>query len=226
MREKVSILIVDDHAVLRSGLRLLLEFQGEFQVVGEAASGEEALEQIRELSPNIVVMDLVMPGMDGLTALLRIQESFPQVKVLVVTQHADRGYLLPALQAGASGYILKTASINDIISALRSVNEGKVFLDPSVTGTVLEDYRQRNNPQIGDPIDRLSDREKEVLRLYARGYTGREIGEQLVINVKTVDSHKGHLMAKLGLKTRSELVAYALKKGILPVASSSQSPSK
>lgn len=218
MKEKVSILIVDDHAVVRSGLRLLLEFQGEFQVVGEAASGEEALEQVRELSPDIVIMDLVMPGMDGLTAMLRIQESYPQVKVLVVTQHADRAYLSPALQAGASGYILKSAGINDIISALDSVVEGKVFLDPSVAGTVLQDYRQRNNPQVTDSIDTLSEREKEVLRLYARGYTGREIGEQLVINVKTVDSHKGRLMAKLGLKTRSELVAYALNKGILPVA--------
>ena len=218
MREKVTILIVDDHTVLRSGLRLLLEFQGEFQVVGEAASGEEALEQVRELSPDIVIMDLVMPGMDGLTAMLRIQESYPQVKVLVVTQHADRAYLSPALQAGASGYILKSASINDIISALHSVKEGKVFLDPSVTGTVLQDYRQRNNPQVTDPIDTLSEREKEVLRLYARGYTGREIAEQLFINVKTVDSHKGRLMVKLGLKTRSELVAYALNKGILPVA--------
>src|SRR3989304_2491479 len=105
--EKVRVLIVDDHTVLRSGLRLLLEFQGEFQVVGEAASGEEALEQIRELSPDIIIMDLVMPGMGGLTAMLRIQESYPQVKVLVVTQHSDRAYLLPALQAGASGYILK-----------------------------------------------------------------------------------------------------------------------
>ena len=225
MQEKISVLIVDDHAVLRSGLRLLLEVQGEFEVVGEGASGEEALERIRELSPNVVTMDLVMPGMDGLTALLRIQESFPQARVLVMTQYADRAYVLPALQSGAWGYVLKTASVNDIISALHSVNEGNVFLDPLVTGTVLQDYRQRNNPQIDDPFETLSEREKEVLRLYVRGYTGREIAEQLVINVKTVDSHKGHLMAKLGLKTRSELVEYALKKGILPVAiNSSVSP--
>ena len=218
MIEKVSILIVDDHTVLRSGLRLLLESQGEFRVVGEAASGEEALERLRELSPDIVIMDLAMPGMDGLTALVRIQESYPRVKVLVMTQHADRAYLSPALQAGASGYILKSAGINDIISALKSVNEGKVFLDPSVAGTVLNDYRQRNNPRIGDPTNTLSERENEVLRLYARGYTGREIANQLVINVKTVESHKGRFMAKLGLKTRSELVEYALQKGILPVA--------
>ncbi len=218
MREKVSVLIVDDHTVLRSGLRLLLESQGEFQVVGEAASGEEALERLRELSPDIVIMDLAMPGMDGLTAMIRIQESYPRVKVLVVTQHADRAYLSPALQAGASGYILKSAGINDIISALHSIKEGNVFLDPSVAGTVLHDYRQRNNPRIGDPVNTLSERENEVLRLYARGYTGREIAEQLVINVKTVESHKGRFMAKLGLKTRSDLVEYALKKGILPVA--------
>ena len=214
--KRVGILIVDDHAVLRSGLRLLLEYQGEFQVLGEAASGEEALEQVRELSPDIVIMDLAMPGMDGLTTILRIQENYPKVKVLVVTQHADRAYLLPVLQAGASGYILKTASVNDIISALYSVNEGKVFLDPSVAATVLQDLRQRNNPQAGDPVDTLSERETEVLRLYAWGHTCREIAEQLVINAKTVESHKGRLMAKLGLKTRSELVTYALKKGILP----------
>src|ERR1035437_5073409 len=121
MIEKVKILLVDDHTVLRSGLRLLLESQGEFQVVGEAASGEEALERLRELFPDIVIMDLAMPGMDGLTAMVRIQESYPRVKVLVMTQHADRAYLSPALQAGASGYILKSASINDIISALYSI---------------------------------------------------------------------------------------------------------
>ena len=218
MIEKVKILLVDDHTVLRSGLRLLLESQGEFQVVGEAASGEEALERLRELYPDIVIMDLAMPGMDGLTAMVRIQESYPRVKVLVMTQHADRAYLSPALQAGASGYILKSAGINDIISALHSINEGKVFLDPSVAGTVLNDYRQRNNPRVGNPTNTLSERENEVLRLYAKGYTGREIADQLVINVKTVESHKGRFMAKLGLKTRSELVEYAIQKGILPVA--------
>lgn len=214
--EKVSILLVDDHTVLRSGLRAMLELQGEFKVIGEAGSGEEALERIRELSPDIVILDLAMPGMDGLTTMRRIQEGFSNVKVLVVTQHADRAYLLPALQAGASGYILKSSSMEDIITALRSVYHGKVFLDPSVAGVVLEDYRQRNNPNGENRDDILSEREQEVLRLCAWGFTSREIGEQLVINTKTVDSHKARLMVKLGLKSRAELVAYAFKKGILP----------
>lgn len=214
--EKVSVLLVDDHTVLRSGLRALLELQGEFKVVGEAGSGEEALERIRELSPAIVVLDLSMPGMDGLTTMRRISESYPHVKVLVVTQHSDRAYLLPALQAGACGYILKSSSVEDIISALHSVHHGKVFLDPSVAGVVLEDYRQRNTPSSESREDVLSEREHEVLRLCAWGFTSREIGEQLVINTKTVDSHKARLMVKLGLRSRAELVAYAFKRGILP----------
>lgn len=214
--EKTGLLLVDDHTVLRSGLRALLELQGEFRVMGEAGSGEEAIERIRELSPQIVILDLAMPGMDGLTTMRRIQEGFPQVKVLVVTQHADRAYLLPALQAGASGYILKSSNVDDIITALRSVQRGKVFLDPAVAGVVLEDYRHRNSPNVENREDVLSEREHEVLRLCAWGFTSREIGDQLVINTKTVDSHKARLMVKLGLRSRSDLVAYAFKKGMLP----------
>ena len=214
--DKIGVLIVDDHGILRSGLHALLDIQGEFRVLGEACNGEEALDRVRELSPQVVLLDLAMPGMDGLTTMRRLLRNHPHVKVLVVTQHADRAYLLPALQAGASGYILKSASITDIVAALHSVFRGKVFLDPSVAGVVLEDYRQRNNPNSETSEDLLSEREQEVLRLCAWGFTSREIGEQLVINTKTVDSHKSRLMVKLGLKSRAELVAYAFKRGILP----------
>lgn len=216
--EKAGVLIVDDHAVLRSGLRTLLEMQGDFKVIGEASNGEEALERVRELSPEIVILDLAMPGMDGLTTMRRMLRTYPQTRVLVVTQHSDRAYLLPALQAGASGYILKSSTIGEIVSALHSVYLGKVFLDPSVASVVLDDYRQRNGVPGGSVVrnEVLSEREQEVLRLCAWGFTSREIAEKLIINTKTVDSHKSRMMAKLGLKTRSDLVAYAVKQGILP----------
>lgn len=215
--EKVRILIADDHAVLRSGLRVLLELQGEFEVIGEAANGEEALKQIHELSPDIVLMDLAMPGMDGLTAMRRINEQYPETKVLILTQHDDRAYLLPVLQAGASGYILKSMSAEGLILAIRDVKEGKFSLDPSVTGALVEEYRERAKSRTDDPYDTLTCREKEVLRLSASGYTGREIAEKLVLSSKTVDSYRDRLMVKLGLGSRSELVEYALKKGILTV---------
>ena len=217
--EKVGLLIVDDHAVLRSGLRALLDLHGEFKVLGEAASGEEALERVRDLSPQIVLLDLAMPGMDGLTTMRRLLRNYPDVKILVVTQHADRAYLLPALQAGASGYLLKSSSIEDIVSALHSVYRGKVFLDPSVASVVLDDFRQRSSPGSEFKNEELSEREQEVLRLCAWGFTSREIADKLIINTKTVDSHKSRMMAKLGLKTRAELVAYAFKRGILPQTS-------
>jgi DNA-binding NarL/FixJ family response regulator len=217
--EKVGLLIVDDHAVLRSGLHALLDIHGEFEVLGEASSGEEALERVRDLSPQIVLLDLAMPGMDGLTTMRRMLRNHPEVKILVVTQHADRAYLLPALQAGASGYLLKSSSIEDIVSALHSVYRGKVFLDPSVASVVLDDYRQRSNPGSDFKNEELSEREQEVLRLCAWGFTSREIADKLIINTKTVDSHKSRMMAKLGLKTRAELVAYAFKRGILPQTS-------
>lgn len=215
--DRICILMVDDHSVFRSGLRLLLEIKGGFKVVGEAGSGEEAVKQARELSPDIILMDLAMPGMDGLTTMLRIQEDNPKMKILVITQHADRAYLLPALQAGAFGYILKSSKSDDLISAIHTVSEGKIYIDPAVAGTVIEDYRQRTNPQSIEHLDVLSEREKEVLRLCALGHTSREIAEQLVINAKTVDTHKLRLRAKLGIKTRAELVAYAFENGILPV---------
>jgi len=214
--EQISILMVDDHTVFRSGLRLLLEIKGGFKVIGEADSGAQAIELARELSPDIILMDLAMPGMDGLTTILRIQEINPKAKFLVITQHADRAYLLPALQAGASGYILKSSKSDDLISAIHSINEGKIFIDPAVAGTVMQDYRARTNPQSSEPLNTLSGREKEVLRLCALGHTSREIAEQLVINTKTVDTHKVRLRAKLGLKTRAELVNFAFENGVIP----------
>ena len=214
--EKIAILMVDDHTVFRSGLKLLLEIKGGFKVVGEAGNGEEALEQVRQLSPEVILMDLAMPGMDGLTTMLRVQEISPQAKILVMTQYADRAYLLPTLQAGASGYILKSAKSDDLIAAIKIVKEGQMYIDPAVAGTVMEDYRQRINVPKGERTDSLSEREKEILRLVALGHTSREIADQLVINTKTVDTHKGRLKIKLGIKTRAELVAYAFESGLLP----------
>lgn len=212
---KVRVLIADDHAVLRSGLRLLLELQGEFEVVGEAENGEQVLKQIHHLSPDIVLMDLAMPGMDGLTAMRRIHVDYPKVKVLVLTQHDDRAYLLPVLQAGAAGYVLKSMNADGLIAALRTVSQGKVFLDPAVAGTVIEGYREQVSSKMFDPYDSMTEREKEVLRLTASGYSSREIAERLLLSPKTIDSYKDRLMTKLGLNSRPELVEYALKRGLL-----------
>ncbi|MDQ1909902.1 response regulator transcription factor [Paenibacillus sp. GD4] len=213
----VKILLVDDHAVVRSGLKMLLDGKEDMQVLGEAADGDEAIQAVSVLRPDVVLMDLHMPqGKDGLTATAELKQLFPDVAVLILTMHDDDEYLFRGIHAGASGYILKSAPHEELLSAIRSVAAGNAYLYPTATKRLMGEYLEKlKRGDNTDTYEALSEREKEILGLIAKGYSNKEIAEQLIISVKTVESHKSNVMEKLGLKTRPELVKYALKKGLL-----------
>jgi two-component system response regulator NreC len=212
----IKILLVDDHAVVRMGLKMLLNTNPEMEVIGEASEGNEGIKKALKLRPDVVVMDLSMPhGKDGLSATLDLKKQMPEVNILILTMHNDEEYLFRAIQAGASGCILKSAPHDELMAAIESVAEGDAYLHPAATKRLMEEYLGNLKNDSSDIYNLLSDREKEVLTLIAKGYSNKEIAEQLVISVKTVESHKGNLMEKLQMKTRPELVEYAVKKGLL-----------
>lgn len=213
----IRIMVVDDHAVVRSGLISLLDGKDGLHVVGEAADGDEAIGKAPGLEPNVVLMDLSMPhGKDGLTATRELKKELPDTAVLILTMHDDEEYLFRAIQAGASGYILKSAPHDELLSAIRLVAGGDAYLYPSATKRLMSEYMDKvKRGENGGAYESLSDREREILSWTAKGYSNKEIAEHLIISVKTVESHKSNLMEKLGLKTRPELVKFALKKGLL-----------
>ncbi|MCL5962277.1 MAG: response regulator transcription factor [Chloroflexi bacterium] len=214
----IKVLLVDDHPVLRVGLRTLLENEPDMEVVGEAGNGDEAVDLARRLCPDVVVMDIAMPGMNGLEATRRIRKlsCCDAIQVVVLTVHAQERYLFPVLQAGASGYVLKSAADTELVQAIRVVANGGVFLYPSATRLLLEDYLSRaRSGEEQDSYDQLGESERGVLRLAAEGYTGPEIAERLVLSVKTVETYRARIMEKLGLHSRADLVRYALRKGLL-----------
>ena len=201
----IKVLIVDDHAVLRAGLRALLNLQPDIEVVAEAADGLEAVEKVKRFRPEVVLMDISLPGRDGLEVTKDLKKTHPWVKVLILTMHEDRRYLHPALKAGASGYVVKRAADTELIDAIRAAYRGDVFLHPSVARIVVDEYLEQG----------LSEREREVLRLIAEGRTYKEMAELLALSVKTIESYRERIKEKLGLNTRAELVRYALEKGLL-----------
>lgn len=212
----IKVLLVDDHAVVRMGLTMLLNNQKDMEVVGEASEGNEGIQKASELKPNVVIMDLSMPhGKDGLSATSELKKQFSEINILILTMHDDEEYLFRAIAAGASGCILKSAPHEELINAIRSVASGNAYLHPSATKRLMEEYVGSISQNNTDTYSLLSDREREVLTLIAKGFSNKEIAEQLIISVKTVETHKGNLMEKLQMKTRPELVAYALKKGLL-----------
>jgi two-component system response regulator NreC len=216
--QKIRVLVVDDHTIVRDGICALLGLAGDMEVVGEAANGREALEMVRKLVPDVVLMDISMPVMGGLEATRRIRKEFPKVKVLALTQYDDKAYVFPVIEAGASGFISKTAASSELASGIRSVHRGDSFLSPSVARFLVEDYQQLASMKGGqDPYEQLTDREREVLKLAAEGYTTQEIADMLVLSPKTVEGHKTNLMSKLDIHNRTELVKYALRKGIITV---------
>jgi two-component system, NarL family, response regulator NreC len=215
--EKIKVLIADDHTIVRSGVRLLLDAEPDVAVVGEALDGVEAVELVAELQPDVVLMDIAMPGLDGMQATRHIKREWPDVNVLVLTMHRQDEYLFEMLKAGASGYILKAAETNELIHAVRVVARGEVFLYPTMTRRLVRDYLERT-AESGAPASALTAREQQILTLLAEGHSSQEIAERLVISPSTVYSHRSRLMEKLGLTSRYELLQYARRHGLLPPA--------
>lgn len=208
----IRILIADDHAVVRAGLRLLLEIEEDLEVVGEAGSGEEALRLSRSLKPDVVLMDVVMPGMSGLEATPPILQASPETRVLVLSMQDDPRYVHEAFAAGASGYVLKEAADSEVVAAIREVAAGSRYVHPALGARLVAAEAEARRKAEADP---LSDREREVLRLLALGHTNQEIAKMLYISVRTAETHRSHIMQKLRLSTRAELVRYAISEGLL-----------
>lgn len=215
MGDPIRIVLADDHAMFRAGLAALLESETRFEVVGEASTGEEAVDLSRALKPDIVVMDLSMPDTNGLEATRRIAALGLDTRVLVLTVHAEEEYLVPVVEAGASGYLTKTSADTDLIEALKVVSRGQVYLPPKATTLLLRQYKKAEDDDEPSRLKELSSREREVLALTAEGFSSREIGKKLFISPKTVDTYRSRIMEKLGLSHRSELVRFALKVGLL-----------
>lgn len=211
---KIKILIVDDHALLREGVRALLSLHEDIEIVGEASEGREAIKKTLELKPDVVLIDISMPGMDGLEATRIIRRKSPETKVLVLTQHDNKEYILSAIKAGTSGYVPKRALATELISAIRAVQQGNSFLYPSAATALIEHYRHQVEEE---PYDCLTGREREILKLIAEGCTSREISSKLNISLKTVQGHRMRLMGKLDLHNHTELVKYAVRKGLVRV---------
>lgn len=214
--KKVRVLMADDHTMFREGVRLLLETRGGFEVVGEAATGKEAVELARSLRPDVIVMDIGMPGMNGLDATRLIQADNPSSRVLILTMHDTDEYFFSALDAGASGYVLKEAASNDLVNAIESVSRGGMFLYPSLATKLVEEYLRRvGSGEERSSYDALTPRERQVLQLIGEGRTNQEIAEKLGLSVHTVQTHRVHIMNKLGLHNRAQLVSYAARLGLL-----------
>ena len=215
---KVRLLLVDDHEVVRAGLRMLFMAEQDLEIVGEVGSGEAAVAAALNLKPDVVLMDVVMPGLSGIEATRRIKTASPDTAVLALTMHEDEQYFFEMLQAGASGYVPKRAAPDDLLSAIRVVSRGQVFLYPSLARLLVQDYLQREESGEAQSSRELTPRQQEVLTLIAEGHTNREIAEKLVVSVKTVDRHRENIMGKLDLHNRVALVKYAIAKGLIQVS--------
>jgi two-component system response regulator NreC len=216
---KIKLLLVDDHQIVRAGLRMLFQAEKDIEIVGEVSSGEEAVKIVGQLKPDVVLMDVAMPGLSGIEATRRIKEASPEVAVLALTMHEDEQYFFKMLSAGASGYIPKRAAPDDLVSAIRVVSQGNVFLYPSLAKFLVNDFLARKEVEPKSATELLTSREQEILTYIAEGYTNREIAETLVISIKTVDRHRENIMQKLNLHNRVELVKYAIEKGLISAGS-------
>jgi two-component system response regulator NreC len=208
--QSLKIVLADDHTIVRQGLKLILSAQPDLEVIGEAANGREALDLVQKLKPDVVLMDVAMPEMNGIEATRRMVEVNSRVKILVLSMHKEAVYVREILKAGARGYILKDAIDSELLNAVRSVARGDGYISPAVSGALLSDYRK----DVIDPADLLTKREREVLQLIAEGQTNKEVATRLNLSVYTVDSHRGKIMEKLNLHSTGELVRFAIKNGL------------
>jgi len=214
---KKSVVIAEDHTILRAGLKALLSTNQNFEVIGEADNGRDAIRRVVELKPDLVIMDLSMPGMNGMDAVREIKDRMPEVKALVLTVHSEEEYVLASLQAGANGYVLKDATQNELLIAAERVLEGKTYLSADITEKVVNSYLNTSNVN-QEPVtrwDTVTQRERQILKLIAEGHTNKSMADYLCISVKTVEKHRANLMKKLDLHSVSALTTYALEKGII-----------
>lgn len=216
--KKIRVLIVDDHTLVRAGIRSLLTLVENIEVIGEASDGKEALSKIERLRPDVVLMDLAMPIMGGLEATRRLRRDFPGIKVLALTQYDDSEYVIPVIEAGASGFVTKMSAFSELAAAIEAAYKGESYLSSTAATALVEEYQQKTT-QDGeqDPYQQLTDREREVLKLVAEGHTSREIAELWVVSPKTVEWHKNSLMKKLGIHSRIGLIKYAIRKRIITI---------
>jgi DNA-binding NarL/FixJ family response regulator len=214
---KIRILLADDHTILREGIRSLIEDEPDMEVVGEAEDGQSAVKMASQLVPDVVLLDIAMPLLNGLEATRQIRHALPNVKVLALTMHDNEEYIREILAAGALGYILKDTAARELLGAIRSVYKDLPVLSPAITRLVIEDYLRWGNSKPQDSTEGLSRRESEILQLIAEGYTNKQIAEILCISIKTVQTHRSNLMIKLDIHDRGELIKYAIQKKIIDI---------
>ncbi len=212
-----TIVLAEDHHIVRQGLRALLQTEPDLQVIGEAGDGPEAVNLLERLKPDVLVLDLMMPGLGGVEVTRQARRLSPQTRVVILSMHANEAYVLDALSAGAVGYVLKRSTASDLVQAIRAAIEGRRYLSPPLADRLLDTYLQTAKPESLDPYNTLTNRERQVLPLAAAGYSNAEIAERLTISTRTVEMHRGNLMNKLNLHTAADLIRYALHRGILHV---------
>ncbi len=211
----ITIVLADDHQVVRKGIRALLEMEPDFQIIGETGDGLEAVQLTIRLRPDVLVLDLMMPGLNGIDVTRQVTRQVPQTRVVLLSMYAGEDYVLEALRNGASGYVLKDASISELIQAIREAVAGRRYLSPPLAERAIDAYVRQTQESALDPYETLSDREREVLHLAAEGLTSAEIAERLSLSPRTVETHRSSMMRKLGLRTQTDLVRYAIRKGII-----------
>jgi DNA-binding NarL/FixJ family response regulator len=211
MNRRIRLLLADDHALVRKGLRLILSQHADFEVVGEASDGREVVSKVRVLHPDVVIMDVAMPRVNGVAAVRGVLDEEPDCRILMLSMHGDAAYVRESLRAGAKGYLLKDAVDHELVAAVRALAEGHAYLSPAVSNTVLVDYREH----VGDTLGQLTAREREVLQLLAEGLTAKEIAKRLEISVYTVDAHRSRILRKLRISSIGELVRFAMRNGLI-----------
>lgn len=210
----IKVLLADDHKIVRDGLRTLLEKHVDIAVLGEAEDGREALQLARKLSPDVIVMDIAMPELNGIEATRQILSEYPGVKIVALSMHSDKRFVSEMLKAGASAYLLKDCAFEELITAIRTIMKGKIYLSPGIAGVVLEDYIRSDRKTDPSVFSQLTDREREVLQLMAEGKTTKEVAAHLNVSIKTVETHRTNIMTKLDIHTIAELTKYAIREGL------------
>jgi DNA-binding NarL/FixJ family response regulator len=217
VKEPISVLLADDHHIVREGIKMLLEAQSDISVIGEASDGLRAVELAIRLKPLILMADLMMPGLSGLEVTKQVIQHQSRTKVIILSMHSNEAYVMQALRNGASGYVVKESNVSDMVQAVREVASGRPYLSPSISRLAMEAYIEKAKSSPLDPYDTLTDREKEVLHLIAEGFSSAKIAVRLYISPRTAESHRANVMKKLGLQTPTDLIKYALKKGLISI---------